>query len=410
MAPPGSAAAASTDAHPVLARVHAQVVEPFGVALQQLVLLAGEDAGDRERRAGFRCGSEGERELTQRAGKNVGDEYVRRVESLLARGLVPAEFGPKHDVSTTLRESVRHYLQAQHVAPDDAKLLRIVLQRLPAHFQLPGVTFVWATAWVTSMKREQNLAPSTLRKHVGALSRCFNWLAASGDIPFNPLASLAKGYATYTPEDVAKLKRIDGVAKGDTERDRRLEAEDELAIRKVLAGHKPAGRQRALAQDHGDSLQLLFNMALESAMRMREMFTLSVNQVDMKKQTIFLDKTKNGSKRQVPITTVLQSLLVPAMKGKAASEQLFPWWDGDMSKKSLDKTTSLLSRQFARIFEAAGCADLHFHDLRHEATSRLFERTGLSDLEIAKITGHKSLVMLMRYANLRGSNLAGRLW
>jgi integrase len=52
---------------------------------------------------------------------------------------------------------------------------------------------------------------------------------------------------------------------------------------------------------------------------------------------------------------------------------------------------------------------LRFHDLRHEATSRLYERTTLTDLQIAKITGHKTISMLARYANLRGSELALKL-
>ena len=62
------------------------------------------------------------------------------------------------------------------------------------------------------------------------------------------------------------------------------------------------------------------------------------------------------------------------------------------------------------MFEAADCADLRFHDLRHEATSRLFERTKLSDIEISRITGHKDPRVLRRYSNLRGSDLAAKLW
>jgi len=58
----------------------------------------------------------------------------------------------------------------------------------------------------------------------------------------------------------------------------------------------------------------------------------------------------------------------------------------------------------------AGCVDLKFHDLRHEATSRVFEKTNLLESEIMKITGHKSHRMMMRCANLRGSKLADKLW
>jgi integrase len=92
------------------------------------------------------------------------------------------------------------------------------------------------------------------------------------------------------------------------------------------------------------------------------------------------------------------------------NDHFFPWWNGETEDRILKRVSARLSRQFNRIFTAAGITDLHYHDLRHEATSRLFERTTLSDIEISKITGHKDPRMLKRYANLRGSNLADRLW
>ena len=52
--------------------------------------------------------------------------------------------------------------------------------------------------------------------------------------------------------------------------------------------------------------------------------------------------------------------------------------------------------------------DLRPHDLRHEATSRLFEK-GLNLMEVAAITGHKTLQMLKRYTHLRAEDLVGRL-
>lgn len=75
---------------------------------------------------------------------------------------------------------------------------------------------------------------------------------------------------------------------------------------------------------------------------------------------------------------------------------------------SVSRATCLSCTQ--GFFEAAGCGDLHFHDLRHEATSRLFERTNLSGEAIMKITGHRSHAMVMRYLSLRASELAASLW
>ena len=56
----------------------------------------------------------------------------------------------------------------------------------------------------------------------------------------------------------------------------------------------------------------------------------------------------------------------------------------------------------------AGISDLRFHDLRHEATSRFFEK-GLNVIEVAAITEHKDLRMLQKYTHLRAGDLARKL-
>ena len=61
-----------------------------------------------------------------------------------------------------------------------------------------------------------------------------------------------------------------------------------------------------------------------------------------------------------------------------------------------------------RLRERAGIDDLRFHDLRHEAVTRLFER-GLSIAEVAVISGHKEFRMLSRYTHLRAADAAKRL-
>lgn len=175
------------------------------------------------------------------------------------------------------------------------------------------------------------------------------------------------------------LLRVESV-----ERDQRLHAGDEARIRAILAGQQPMGRQRSLELTWQGALEFLFDLALETAMRLREMYTLSINQLDVANKTIFLDKTQNGDKRQVR----LSSPAVAAVK----------------------RYRRRGSRPFARIFDAAGCAELRFHDLRREATSRLFERTKLSDIEVSRITGHKDPRVLQRSSNLRGSELAGKVW
>ena len=67
-----------------------------------------------------------------------------------------------------------------------------------------------------------------------------------------------------------------------------------------------------------------------------------------------------------------------------------------------------LSGEFLKLCRRKGIHDLHFHDLRHEATSRLFEK-GLNPVEVATITEHKDTRILIRYTHLRAEDLVGRL-
>jgi integrase len=71
-------------------------------------------------------------------------------------------------------------------------------------------------------------------------------------------------------------------------------------------------------------------------------------------------------------------------------------------------TTEAIKRAFMRARRRAGLEDFHFHDLRHEGTSRLFEK-GLNPIEVASVTGHKTLQMLRRYTHLRAEDLVRKL-
>lgn len=349
-----------------------------------------------------------------------GDAYVKKLEALLDNGIVPAEFQNTSDRFACIGEVIRGYLVTQHVTASDRAGLGLLFTRIGAT-RLSAVDYPWVESWVAEQKRSRQLSPTTIRHNVGALARCFDWAERRGVptlIP-NPLRRLPRNYSIYTAADAAAARALGGDAKSDVERDRRLLDREEKRIRAILAGDVPKGRQRSFYLRWQGALECLFELALESAMRMREIYTVSLDQVDIPNKTFFLEKTKNGDKRQVPLTSVALTALRLYMKQVKKQERnmkgflfdggrLFPWWDG--SPESMNKTTASLSQQFSRIFEVAGCGDLRFHDLRHEATSRLFEKTKLSDVQISRITGHKEPRVLRRYANLRGTDLAAHLW
>lgn len=345
-----------------------------------------------------------------------GDDYISRLEVLLDRGVVPEEFLRRQHELRTVNDAVRGYVRAVHLSQSDQRLLGVLQERIGTEL-LSAVDYPWCERLVAEMKHIRKLAPGTIRHHVGALARCFDWVVRRhpGAMPTNPLRLLPRRYATYSDAD----RQAAGGGREDVERDRRLRSGEEERIRAILAGERPEDRQRPLELRWRGALECVFDLALESAMRLREIYTLGLSQMDLERRTVFLEKTKNGDKRQVPLSrpagSALEQYMEQVMDGARNMEgfgfgsgRLFPWWDG--RRESLAATTSILSRQFGRVFEAAQCDGLRFHDLRHEATCRFYERTTLSDLQIAKITGHKDLKMLRRYANLRGSDLAEQLW
>lgn len=343
--------------------------------------------------------------------REEGDAYARKLEALLDAGIVPTEL-KRESTILTIRHLVTEYEREAHPSSKDQDAIRAVL-RLRGDTSLKVITSGWVDDWIAEMKRVEKLAPSTIRARVGALARCTDWGMRKGYVvmPDHPLRTLPNGYAQYSKADTNAA----GVKREDVERDRRLESGEHEKNLAVIDSGVLARKQRPLPIEYVAAHRCFYLLALESAMRMREIYTLSQDQLALDKKTIFLDKTKNGDKRQVPLSSVAMAavseyLQVRVIPNGHPQDLLFPWWNGDSSQNVLRDVSDYLSKRFKDIFELAGSKGLRFHDLRHEATSRLFERTTLSETQIMKITGHKSHRMLMRYANLRGSDLATALW
>ena len=112
-----------------------------------------------------------------------------------------------------------------------------------------------------------------------------------------------------------------------------------------------------------------------------------------------LPDTKPGTARDVPLALAARKVLADWRQNSPARI------DGRVFGAP---PASLIGRAFGRACVRAGIEGLRFHDLRHEATSRLFEK-GLNPMEAAAITGHKTLAMLKRYTHLRAEDLAAKL-
>ena len=169
----------------------------------------------------------------------------------------------------------------------------------------------------------------------------------------------------------------------------------------------PRGRDRRLIDDeearlleaataYGGEIAAIITWAIETAMRRGEIAAMRWEWVDRKTRTLAIPKevTKTGAPRKVPLST----------KALAVLDALPHKIDGHVWNMRPDS----ISQAFERVCKAVGIEGLTFHDLRHEATSRLFEK-GLNPMEVSAITGHKTLQMLKRYTHLRAEDLVGRL-
>lgn len=141
---------------------------------------------------------------------------------------------------------------------------------------------------------------------------------------------------------------------------------------------------------------LVFNFALETAMRRGEILKLLWRDVNRADRTVHLHDTKNGKPRNVPLTLAATQLLIQAAENANDDGRVFPI-ERDAFKSA-----------WKRAVPRSGVVDIRFHDLRHEAISRFFEM-GLSLPEVAVISGHKDPRMLIRYTHIPAARIVQRL-
>ncbi len=142
-------------------------------------------------------------------------------------------------------------------------------------------------------------------------------------------------------------------------------------------------------------LHSLVVLAIETGMRFGELVSITWGNVDLDARTIHLPDTKNGHPRTVP----LSARALGTLKSLSSSDGV----------KVFAQHRRTIRAAFGAALKRSGVgSDLRFHDLRHEAVTRLFEK-GLNPIEVGMISGHRSLSMLQRYTHLRLSQLIDKL-
>ena len=140
-------------------------------------------------------------------------------------------------------------------------------------------------------------------------------------------------------------------------------------------------------------------LALSTGARQGELLSLTWKQVDLDRQIIRLEETKNKERRGLPLVGYAHKLIAELHNHRRKdTEFVFPRLDGTKPKHIEDLWKSAVKK--------AGLSDFRFHDLRHCAASYL-AMNGATLAEIAEVLGHKTLQMVKRYAHLSDQHTAG---
>lgn len=143
-------------------------------------------------------------------------------------------------------------------------------------------------------------------------------------------------------------------------------------------------------QTKNQAVAVAFLFAVETAMRAGEICAMMP--ADVKGAVAHLPRTKNGTKRDVPLSKRAVALL-----------KLLPANDGPVFNLDADSLSTLFRKARLRCL----ITDMTFHDSRHEAITRLARK--LNVLELARMVGHRDLRMLQVYYNESADAIAGRL-
>lgn len=324
--------------------------------------------------------------------KRDAEDWARRTEDEMVRGVyiqrAPAE-------RMTVADALKRYLAEVSPTKRPTSAMSDNRHSKPLIQQLGKYSLAALTPEIIATYRDDRLAgldrkdakgkpapkprsPNTVRLDLALLGHMFNTAMKEWGLglTYNPVQSIRR--PTLPPG-----------------RERRLSIGEEERLMAAVDAHS------------NPMLGWIVRIALETGMRSSEITTLRRSQVDTSRRIVRLLETKNTLPRTVPLTSMAVDTFHQALVNPVRpidTDLIFfgePGKDGQRRPYNFNKV-------WLNIKESVGLKDLRFHDLRHEAVSRLVEG-GLSDQQVAAVSGHKSMQMLRRYTHLRAEDLVDEL-
>ncbi|WP_105404041.1 site-specific integrase [Neorhizobium sp. T7_12] len=215
--------------------------------------------------------------------------------------------------------------------------------------------------------RLRTVLPCTVKRELAMLQHAFDIAMKEWSIPLrsNPIKSVSK-------------------PGGANKRDRRVRKGELIPL------------FRAAKQCKRDGMRALILLAIETGMRQGELLAAKWSHIDLAARRWLIPVTKNGESRTIPLTRRCVRTLRILKKSAGTADRIF------------DLTREAVKCSWRRVIERSQIEDLNFHDLRHEAISRFFER-GLSIPEVSLISGHKDPRMLFRYTHMTAAHVLAKL-
>jgi integrase len=319
------------------------------------------------------------------AYKEDAGDWAREQETAMKNGTWKDPRTQQHVDIVTLADALQKYADTESSKKKGEKQELVRLKKWQDHeiAKLPiGQVSGQHLAKHRDARRKENRAENTIRLELALLSRVFE--------------VARKEWGLVGLRNPVRDITLPG---GSRERDRRLSKSEEESL---LAELDKVCRN--------EDIPAVVRFALATGMRQSEIIGkastsaapaspgLTWENINMKDSTAFLPDTKspNGKVRNRTVP-----LFDPALNIVNALPR--PIEGGKVFKVTQDG----LIRAFADACKRAGIEDLHFHDMRHEFTSRLIE-TGWGMHEVMSITGHSTAEMLRRYTHLRATDLVAK--
>ena len=296
--------------------------------------------------------------------RNEALQWAKDIEAKLYLGIYE-EITPKIAKNISFREAAQHYLKTHSI---HKKIVRCETSRLKILIERWGDIPVEQINKAAILELRDDLlslgrSGETINHYFNTLSKLFQMLVGDWDLVIaNPIKGIKR-----MPPSQGRSKRVTS------------------DIEKILLNSCDAISLSLLCS--------IIKFAIQTGMRRGEIMGLTWDDIDLPNRKAYLHQTKNGEPRQVPLTRQAMAVLEALSRDE---ERVFPM------------SMTCLRSQFQRIKEYAKpkwdgkgsnpFEDLRFHDLRHEALSRLSD-IGLNVIELSHISGHKTLGMLKRYTH-----------